>query len=178
MDAAWDESAAITPISPYGISKWTVERYLEVLPPAPHVTVLRLANVYGPRQGALGEAGVVATFIERMRAGLPVVIHGDGEQTRDLLYVADAVDAIEAALDGSDDGTFNIGTGIGTSVNGLFRELAPLLAYEQPPTHGPERIGDIRHSVLDPRLAERSLGWRARTSLAAGLAETVEGSTH
>jgi len=112
MTVAWDEQAAITPISPYGISKWTVESYLHVLAAAPMVTVLRLANVYGPRQGAVGESGVVATFIGRMRAGLPAIIDGDGEQTRDLLYVADAVDAIQATLDGGMSGSFNIGTGL------------------------------------------------------------------
>jgi UDP-glucose 4-epimerase len=177
MTVAWDEQAAITPISPYGISKWTVELYLDVLEAAPRVTVLRLANVYGPRQGARGESGVVATFIGRMRAGLPVVIDGDGEQTRDLLYVADAVDAIEAALDGGVGGFFNIGTGSGTSVNILFRDLAALAGYDRPPEFGPARVGDIRHSVLDPTLAGRLLGWRPRTPLASGLAKTVKSWT-
>lgn len=176
MTVPWDEQAAITPISPYGISKWTVESYLDVLAAAPMVTVLRLANVYGPRQGAVGESGVVATFIGRMRGSLPVVIDGDGEQTRDLLYVADAVDAIEAALDGGTSGSFNIGTGVGTSVNDLFKELAALTEYDRPPEFGPVRVGDIRHSVLDPTLASRLLHWRARTSLASGLANTVENS--
>jgi UDP-glucose 4-epimerase len=174
MTVAWDERADITPISPYGISKWTVESYLDLLLPVPRVTVLRFANVYGPRQGAVGESGVVATFIDRMRGGLPVVIHGDGEQTRDLLYVADAVDAIEVALDGGVNGSFNIGTGVGTSVNALFKELASLTGYDRPPEFGPSRVGDIRHSILDPTLAGRLLDWRARTSLASGLAKTVE----
>jgi UDP-glucose 4-epimerase len=98
MTALWDERAAVTPTSPYGISKSIVESYLNVIASASHVTVLRLANVYGPRQVLVGEARVVATFIDRMRGGLPVVIHGDGEQTRDLLYVEDAVDAIEVDL--------------------------------------------------------------------------------
>lgn len=177
MTFAWDEQAAITPISPYGISKWTAESYLGVLAPAPTVTVLRLANVYGPRQGAVGEAGVVATFIGRMRAGVPVVIDGDGEQTRDLLYVADAVEAIQAALDGHVNGMFNIGTGVGTSVNALFSELAAHTGYDRPAVHGPARPGDIRHSVLDPTLAGRLLGWRARTSLTLGLEKTVQGWT-
>ena len=176
MTVPWDEKAAITPISPYGISKWTVESYLDVLAAAQQVTMLRLANVYGPGQGAVGESGVVATFIGRMRDGLPVVIDGDGEQTRDLLYVADAVDAIEADLDGDASGSFNIGTGVGTSVNALFQELAALTGYDRPPEYGPARVGDIRHSILDPTLAARLLDWRARTSLASGLANTVENS--
>lgn len=174
MTEPWDEHAAIAPISPYGISKWTVETYLNVLSATPTVTVLRLANVYGPRQGVVSEAGVVATFVDRMRAGLPVVIDGDGEQTRDLLYVADAVDAIEVALSRGVIGTFNIATGQGTSVNALFRELAALIRYDLPPEFGPARVGDIRHSVLDPGLASRLLGWRARTPLGPGLAKTVD----
>jgi UDP-glucose 4-epimerase len=136
--------------------------------------VLRLANVYGPRQGAVGEAGVVATFIGRMQASLPAIIDGDGEQTRDLLYVADAINAIQAALDRHLNRTFNIGTGVGTSVNALFKELAALTGYDRPPEHGPARPGDIRHSVLDPTLSGRLLGWRARTSLTSGLEETVQ----
>ena len=175
MTVAWNEQAAITPISPYGISKWTVESYLDVLVAAPLVTVLRFANVYGPRQGAVGESGVVATFIDRMRARLPVVIDGDGEQTRDLLYVADAVDAIETALNGSASGSFNIGTGVGTSVRALFKELAALTGYDRAPEFGPSRVGDIRHSILDPTLAGRLLGWQTHTSLASGLAQTVDG---
>jgi UDP-glucose 4-epimerase len=174
MSVAWDEQASITPISPYGISKWTVESYMKILAAAPRVTVLRLANVYGPRQGACGESGVVATFIGRMQAGLPVVIDGDGEQTRDLLYVADAVDAIQAALNSGSARSFNIGTGSGTSVNTLFRELAALTGYTRPPDPGPARAGDIRHSALDPTLAGRLLGWRPRTPLTSGLAKTVE----
>jgi UDP-glucose 4-epimerase len=173
MLVPWDERAAISPISPYGISKWTVESYLGVLAPASEVSVLRLANVYGPRQGAVGESGVVATFIERMRKGLPIIIDGDGEQTRDLLYVADAVDAIVAALSFGGSGSFNIGTGVGTSINALFDELIALTNYGSPPEFGPSRVGDIRHSILDPTLAGKVLRWRPRTALGSGLAKTV-----
>jgi UDP-glucose 4-epimerase len=173
MVVPWDEQATISPISPYGVSKSVVEAYLEVLVPAPDTTVLRLANVYGPRQGSVGESGVVATFIDHMRKGHGVVIYGDGEQTRDLLYVADAVDVIETALASDTNGTFNIGTGTGVSVNTLFEMLASLMGYEQPPSYATERIGDVRHSVLDPALAARLLGWKARTPLADGLRKTV-----
>jgi UDP-glucose 4-epimerase len=176
MTVPWDEQAPISPISPYGISKSIVEAYLALLVPTSLVAVLRLSNVYGPRQGSVGESGVVAAFIQRMRGGLPVVIDGDGEQTRDLLYVADAVDAIEAALHGNVSGTFNIGTGQGTSVNALFKQVALLLGYERPPEFGPPRVGDIRHSALDPTLAAKALGWRAHTALVSGLAETLESS--
>lgn len=175
MTEPWDEQAHITPISPYGISKSIVESYLSVLEPALRMTILRFANVYGPRQGSLGEAGVVATFIDRMRTGASVVIHGDGEQTRDLVYVADAVDAIEAAMAVPASGTFNIGTGAGVSVNVLFRELAALMAYRYRPEHGPARLGDIRFSALDSTRAGTILGWRPRTALDEGLAKTVAG---
>jgi len=174
MVVPWDEQAAIAPISPYGISKFAVETYLGVLAAAPRVSVLRFANVYGPRQGRAGESGVVATFIARMAAGLPVVIDGDGEQTRDLLFVADAVEAIISALETSAGGTFNIGTGSGTSVNALYEELAAILDYTDPPMFGPVRVGDIRHSTLDSSLAWKTLHWRARTRLPSGLATTVE----
>jgi UDP-glucose 4-epimerase len=175
MTAPWRETDPIDPISPYGISKSTVETYLGVLPPAPVTSVLRLANVYGPRQGASGEAGVVAVFLDQMTRGLPVVIHGDGEQTRDLVYVGDVVDAVEAVLATDDGGVYNVGTGIGTSVNALFRELARLTGYEAEPAYGAPRIGDIRHSALDVGRARAALGWAAVTSLEQGLRATLEG---
>jgi UDP-glucose 4-epimerase len=175
MVVPWNEQAAVNPISPYGISKWIVESYLGVLAPASAVTILRLSNIYGPRQGAAGEAGVVATFLDRMQRGLPVEIHGDGEQTRDLLYVGDAVDAIQAALGQRSSGTFNIGTGLGTTVNALFKQMAELLRYTLQPAFGPERVGDIRESVLDPTHALSTLGWRPRTSLRSGLSMTIAG---
>jgi UDP-glucose 4-epimerase len=171
---AHDERAAISPMSPYGVSKWTVESYLRILPPADSVTVLRLSNVYGPRQRATGEGGVVATFADRMLRDLPVVIDGDGEQTRDMLFVSDAVDAVEAALNRDVAGAFNIGTGTRTSVNELFEALSRLTASARLPTFGPGRPGDIRHSVLNPTLARDVLGWQATTTLESGLAATVE----
>jgi UDP-glucose 4-epimerase len=171
--AAHTEHDQIAPASPYGISKWMAELYLGVIGAAPTATVLRLANVYGPRQAARGEAGVIATFVSRMRDGLSVVVDGDGEQTRDMLYVDDAVAAIKAAMDRERSGAFNIGTGVGTSVNTLFSLIARLTGYSLPRQAGPARTGDIRHSVLDASLAKAQLGWQARTSLEAGLAETV-----
>jgi UDP-glucose 4-epimerase len=173
MTVAWDEQAAVDPISPYGVSKSIVESYLAVLKPTPRTAVLRLANVYGPRQGASSESGVVAIFIDRMKRDLPVTIDGDGFQTRDLLFVADAVDAVEAVLQTGTSGTFNIGTGRGTTVNQVFAELAEQLRYGRDPQFGPERVGDIRHSALDPTKATASLMWQARTPLASGLAITI-----
>jgi UDP-glucose 4-epimerase len=141
----------------------TAEVYLKVLGAAPTATILRLANIYGPRQAARGEAGVIATFLSRMRDGRPVVIDGDGEQTRDMLYVDDAVAAIKVAMQRERSGAFNVGTGVGTSVNTIFSLIARLTAYSLAPRHGPARTGDIRHSVLDASLAQAELGWQAQT---------------
>lgn len=174
MTHPWTEEDEVHPLSPYGLSKWAGERYLEVLrrDDAPPVSVLRLANVYGPRQGGGGEGAVVAAFVERMLAGSPVRIDGDGEQTRDLIFVGDVVDAVEAAA-GGPSGTYHIGTGRGTSVNELFAVVAELLGYGRAPEHGPARHGDIRASALDPSRAARLLDWRPRTSLRDGLVATI-----
>jgi UDP-glucose 4-epimerase len=168
------EAHAIRPLSPYGLSKWTLERYLRLLVPANMpLAVLRLANVYGPRQDPFGEAGVIAVFAARMLRGEPVQIHGDGEQTRDFVYVGDVARATLLALDTEASLTVNISSGVGTSINELFWLMATASGYDLPPQHGPVRAGDVRHSVLDSSLAHRLLGWRAETSLCDGLAHTV-----
>lgn len=167
------ESDPIEPLSPYGLSKWIVEGYLNVLANGRlSWAALRLANVYGPRQRSGGEAGVIAVFLGTMLRGGPVVIDGDGEQIRDFLYVEDAADAIVNAMTTGAPGPYNIGTGLGTSINQLFGALASLTGYAGELTHGPARAGDIRHSVLDPRLARDILGWEARTGLEEGLRRT------
>jgi UDP-glucose 4-epimerase len=167
------EGDPIAPLSPYGLSKWIMERYLAVLAGdrLPWVA-LRLGNVYGPRQRSDGEAGVVAIFADRMRRGAPITIDGDGEQTRDFVFVADVRDAIVTALDHEAIDSVNIGTGRPTSVNELFGQLAAISGYDLEPTHGAARPGDVRHSVLDVSRAEAVLGWAPRTNLADGLRET------
>jgi UDP-glucose 4-epimerase len=168
------ESHPVRPLSPYGLSKWTLERYLALLLPAsmPPAT-LRLANVYGPRQDATGEGGVVSVFAARMARDDPVTINGDGEQTRDFVYVRDVAVATLAALDAGRPLTVNIASACGTSINELFRLMAAECGYARPPVHGPPRPGDVRHSVLDNRLARRELGWEPRTALRDGLRETM-----
>jgi UDP-glucose 4-epimerase len=169
------EDEPVSPRSPYGWSKWIVERYLETLGGGMlRSTVMRLSNVYGPRQRADGEGGVVAIFAHRMIRGAPVTIDGDGEQTRDFVYVGDVVEAIVAASAPGPSATLNISTGRATSVNELFDTLASIAGYRQPPIHGPARVGDIRESVLDPRRAASRLGWSARTRLDDGLAITYQ----
>ena len=167
------EEAPRRPMSPYGIAKLCGEEYLQGwnrIHDAGHV-VLRLGNVYGPRQGSSLEGGVVAIFLERMARGTETVIYGDGLQTRDFVYVADVVDALLAAA-GGDGGVFNVGTGEETSVRALHRSCAGVAGVADDPRFEPARTGDLSRSVLDVSHAARVLGWRARTPLADGLAQT------
>lgn len=169
-----DEEHPIRPESPYGLSKWTLEQYLKLLAPATMpLKVLRLANIYGPRQDPHGEAGVVAIFAGRMARQEPVTIFGSGEQTRDFVYVGDVIDAHQAALAHPESITVNISTGQGTSVNEVFRVMAEATGYTQAPIYAPPRTGDILHSVLDSRRARRHLGWEPRTPLETGLRRTI-----
>ena len=165
------EEMVARPLSPYGASKLAGEEYLFTwnrLHGTEHV-VTRLANVYGPRQLSSLEGGVVAIFLERLRAGEQATIYGDGEQTRDFVHVVDVASALLAAADGS--GVYNVGTGIRTTVNELYRLCAAAAGAPNEPVHGAPRAGDLRDSVLDPGRAQRELGWSAR-SLADGLAAT------
>jgi UDP-glucose 4-epimerase len=164
------------PASPYGVSKLAGERYLECwagLTGTPTLT-LRLANIYGPRQDPQGEAGVVAIFTARLLGGAECVVNGDGEQTRDYVYVEDVADAAARALANPDaTGVVNIGTGVATSVNDLYRRLARQVGVTRPARHAPARPGEQRKSLLDAARAKTLLGWTATTSLDAGLAKTV-----
>lgn len=167
--------------SPYGVSKVAAERYLEWWAgfTGTSAITLRLANVYGPRQDPLGEAGVVAIFAHRLFGGEACVINGDGEQTRDYVYVGDVVDAVARALAHHETrGVLNIGTGIATSVNELYRQIARIVETTAPPTYGPARSGEQRHSVLDPKRASAALDWTAVTKLEDGLARTIEHLRH
>jgi UDP-glucose 4-epimerase len=168
-----DEEHPIEPISPYGLSKWTGERYLHLLASGSMCRmVLRLANVYGPRQRADGEGGVVSIFAERMRSGLPVEINGDGQQTRDFVYVRDVVDAIVAAINATRSATVNVATERAVSVLDLYSELAAIAGYSKPPVFVAPRPGEVRHSRLAIAKARRELDWSPRTTFEAGLAET------
>jgi len=165
------------PASPYGVAKLAVEHYLACWQGLYGIgTVsLRYANVYGPRQDPFGEAGVVAIFAHRMLRGEPPLINGDGEQTRDYVYVDDVVEANLRVLEHPEvSGPLNIGTGLETSVNALFHRLRELTAAAVPERHGPPKAGEQRRSGLDVSLAKRLLGWTPRVGLAEGLARTVE----
>jgi UDP-glucose 4-epimerase len=164
------------PASPYGVSKIAAELYLDcwaALSGARGVS-LRLANVYGPRQNPEGEAGVVAIFTSRLLGGRRCIINGDGEQTRDYVYVADVADAVTRALARSAaTGPLNVGTARQTTVNELYRVLAGAAGIERAAEHGPARPGEQRHSALDWSRARRLLEWAPATPLERGLAETV-----
>jgi UDP-glucose 4-epimerase len=167
------EAMRLDPRTPYGIAKAASEWYLRFF--AGQVgfstSFLRYANVYGPRQNAHGEAGVVAIFCNRLLAGQPCTIHGDGEHVRDYVFVGDVARASLLALDKPGDHAVNIGTGVGTTTNALYAELARI-ARGPAPVHGPARPGDLRASILDPTLAGRVLGWTPMVSLAQGLEVT------
>jgi UDP-glucose 4-epimerase len=157
------------PVSAYGIAKLAAEGYVEGwnrMHGTSHA-VLRFANVYGPRQSAALEGGVVSIFMERLGRGEETLVFGDGEQSRDYVYVGDVVDAVLASV--GRGGVYNIGTGVETTVNELHRLCAEIAGREQEPRHVDPRAGDARRSVLDASRAERELGWRARTPLDEGL---------
>jgi UDP-glucose 4-epimerase len=160
------ETAPSAPISPYGASKAAAETYLALftrLHELPTVA-LRMANVYGPRQDPHGEAGVIAIFAAAAAAGTPAVVYGDGLQTRDYVHVDDAVAAFLAAAQSPVLGALNVSTGRETPVCEIAARLG--VAVE----HASRRHGEIDRSCLDPTVAARRLGWRARTTLASGLA--------
>jgi UDP-glucose 4-epimerase len=169
------ESQPHRPLSPYGISKAIALSYLEVTKEHYGVewSALALANVYGPRQSAAGEAGVVARFVDHLRRGERPTIFGDGEQERDFLYVGDAVDAFMLALGRADGLVLNIGTGQSVSVNELWRHLAVAAQSDLAPIYEAPREGDLRASRLDASRANAALGWSAKTSLQKGLEQIV-----
>jgi UDP-glucose 4-epimerase len=161
------------PLAPYGASKLAGEVYLATwnrLHGARHVS-LRLGNVYGPRQLAKLEGGVIAIFMERLAAGEGVRIFGDGRQTRDFVYVGDVVQAMLAAV-GGPGGLYNVGSGAETSVNDLFAACRAIAGSEAAAEYAPSRPGDLLHSVLDPSKAERELDWRREHDLESGLRRT------
>jgi len=170
------EDHPVRPLSPYGVTKHTVEHYLFLYAHERGLahTALRYANVYGPRQNPAGEAGVVAIFTRNLLLGLPCRIFGDGRQTRDYVYVGDVVAANLAALDRADGESLNIGCGVETSVLDIYRDLALACGVEAPPRHEPERPGEVQRICLDPELAAERLGWRPAVALPDGLRRTVE----
>jgi UDP-glucose 4-epimerase len=174
------------PDAPYGIGKLSAELYMSYYGRihGMECVALRFGNVYGPRQDPHGEAGVIAIFCGRIQAGRALTIFGDGSQTRDYIYVGDVADAFVTAAAATlpapgrlDVRGFNIGTGIETSVVELAEQLRRAAGTDVPIEFAPRRAGELQRSVLDPRKAERVLGWKARVSLEEGLRETYRWAT-
>ena len=168
------EDAPCEPLSPYGVAKRSFELYLES---ARHLhgistIALRYANVFGPRQGTKGEAGVIGLFTQYALAKKSLTIFGDGEQTRDFVYVDDVVNANVLAMDAKTNGVLNVGTGIQTSVN----EIARLICNETGaplPKRAPARKGEEPFSALDAKNIRRAFGWKPNVSVAEGIRRTV-----
>jgi len=170
------EAHAHRPLSPYGVSKKAAIDYLVAYRELHSVEfcALALANVYGPRQDPHGEAGVVAIFADRLLRGEPVTIFGDGEQTRDFVFVDDVVDAFVRGATRGGGLLLNIGTGRELSVNELARVMADRAGAATSPTYAPARPGELQRSALDPERAGIHLGWTAWTELAGGVQSVLD----
>jgi len=172
-----DEQVSSPPLSPYGVSKRAGGDYVLAYGATHGVegVVLTLANVYGPHQSTSGEGGVVAMFAGRMLDGAPCTIFGDGEQTRDFVFVDDVVDAFVRAgsMPQAAGERLLVGTGVATTVNALFAECAAATGYTSVPVRGPERAGEVRHSVVDASRARAVLGWTPWTDVTEGVRATV-----
>lgn len=170
------ETESERPFSPYGIAKMAGERYLHFYKKEYGLdyTILRYANVYGPRQNPHGEAGVVAIFTEGMLKDQPLTINGDGKYIRDYVFVEDVANANMLAMDNGRAIAYNIGTGAAVDVNELFELTKKVNRYEKDAEHGPERPGDLRKSVLNSELAKKELNWNPHFTLEQGLILTHE----
>lgn len=171
-----DEEHPINAMSPYGISKHTPEHYIEMYSEISDLkyTILRYANVYGPRQDPKGEGGVVSIFVDKMLEKEKPIIYGDGEQTRDFIHVYDIVKANLFALKRADNMLVNISRASRDSVNDLVGILNKILNYNLEPIYKKKREGDIRHSSLDNMKAKDALNWKPSYNFESGLRQTVE----
>ena len=171
------ETARCEPFSIYGQSKFAAEGYIDLYARTRGLsaTILRLGNIYGPRQDPATEAGVVAIFCEAGRDGGRPTVFGTGEQTRDYVHVADVVAALLAAEASDDAGPINVGTGVETSVLDLVRLVGGAFGRDDfEPEFAPAREGEVERTVLDTAGAEERLGWRAGRTIETGLEQTIE----
>ena len=170
-----DENHPIMPLDPYGASKHHVEHYMDIYQKqfGVNYTILRFANVYGPRQDPYGEAGVVAIWTHQMLNGDQPTINGSGEQERDFVYVGDIAQANVLALTTGDGETVNLGSGIGTSINRVFEVLRDITGSDCKAVHGPAKAGEVFRTYLKADRAKQVLGWEARVDLREGLGRTV-----
>jgi UDP-glucose 4-epimerase len=170
------ENHVMKPLSPYGLSKLCGEQYLSYFQRVSGLQAvsLRYANVYGPRQDPEGEAGVVAIFIQKMLNNEQAVINGNGRQTRDFVFVDDVVEANLAMMGQDTQGTYNVGTGVETSINDLFRILVQHTGSNCKEIHGPAKKGEQARSVIDSTKLRHELSWEPKAELSEGLKKTVE----
>ena len=170
-----DEDTPIRPICAYGVAKYCTEQYLDYFKRLYGIerVILRYANVYGPRQDPLGEAGVVAIFTGRILKGEPITIFGDGNQTRDYVYIGDIVSANLLALNGR-EGTYNIGTGVETSVNELVQMFEKILGKKITPIYAPKRQGEVDRIALDIGKAKNELRFEPKYNIEEGIKKTIE----
>jgi len=171
-----NEEHSILPTSLYGINKFVGERYLDLWHRSYGLSyaALRLGNVYGPRQNPHGEAGVVAIFYQLLLSEKTPTIYGSGEQTRDFVYVSDVVEAVRVASISNESGSFNIGTGLETSVNELYGEICATIKSELTPNYAEARAGEQQRSSIDPAKAAEVFKWRPSFDLKAGLEKTAQ----
>jgi UDP-glucose 4-epimerase len=171
-----DENHPVNPECPYAVAKRTSELYIELYSRLYKLNyiILRYPNVYGPRQNPKGEAGVNAIFIGQMLAGKTPTIFGDGSQIRDYLFVEDVVQANLIALTQMKNGTFNLGWGIGTSVNEIYQHLQKIIGFPNPANYAPARAGEIQRIYLNSQKAQTELGWKPHYDFATGLNKTVD----
>lgn len=172
-----DEKHSIEPISPYAASKHAVENYLNYYRRNHNVdyVILRLGNVYGPRQDAEGEAGVVSIFVDRLLKNQKATINGDGGQTRDFVYVGDVAEAVLLAVEKDGNSrVYNIGTDTEISIEQLYNNIKRLCGSNLFPIYGDPIDGEIRNMRLSYGLASQELGWKPKTSLEEGLKKTIE----
>jgi UDP-glucose 4-epimerase len=171
------EQDVVKPASPYGLSKMAAETYMAWYAQNTDMQaiVLRLANVYGPGQGDFGEAGVISVFCKRLLAGRGITIFGDGYQTRDFVFVECVVDALRrASLYAKNDSPINICSGNPTALNDLALMVAQAAGIDIQVNYEIARNGEVRHSVLDGRRAERVLDWTAKVPLKKGLLKVLQ----
>ena len=168
-----DEAHPINPISPYGLSKWVAEKYILMQKRSyQFIKVLRLSNVYGPRQDSYGEAGVVSIFLNKMLSNEPVTIFGNGNQTRDFIYVGDVASAFKLAMEKDKSFSVNISSGKSVTINELYELMSGIVGNSIDANYENIRLGDLTHSVLSNDLAKKLLGWVPVTDLLEGAKRT------
>ncbi len=170
------ETDKVNPESPYGIDKLTGENYIKLYSSVYglNYTILRYANVYGPRQDPLGEAGVCAIFAGNILNKKESILYGFGKMIRDYVYVDDVTDANILSIEKGNNQTLNIGTGIETTVNKLFSTMKEITGYSLSPIYKPKRKGELEKNYLNPEKARKILGWSPKTELKEGLEKTIE----